>query len=98
MAHAIAARSRSTRWRLGLLIVALTLAWLAVLGPAPAQAWYCSPSGVPPWQHYDHNHYDLFQYWTYESGHTHSNGEHHHIWYLHGGSNAGERHINCGTA
>ena len=97
MTHAGAVLTRSKPWRLGLLLVALTLVWLAAVGGGTAQAWYCKPSGIySSWQHWSHNSPD-FTYHDYRDGHTHSNGEHHHIWYVFGGSSAGYRHVNCGT-
>lgn len=90
--------AQGTTWKRTLLLLvlatALTLAIIGARGAAPAEAWYCSPSGSPPFQHYSHNHSPYIH--QYISGHDHSNGAHHHIWDVWNGSTyQGRVHVEC---
>jgi hypothetical protein len=91
--------------RLLLAILAATvlcLSAMAISFAGSAGATYvCSENGSKPWDH--NNHWFL---WVddaehrYVSGHTHTNGEHHHIWrtyYDWGYTYGGETHDNCGV-
>ena len=91
--------------RLLLAIVAGTILFLSAMSislPASADAdWYCSRNGAKPWEHF--NHWFLYvddAEHRYVSGHTHSNGEHHHVWETwknYGFTYGGETHANCGV-
>ena len=91
--------------RLLLGIIAGTILFLSAMsisfaGSADAD-WVCSESGAKPWEHY--NHWFLYiddREHRYVSGHTHSNGEHHHIWDTYddwGFKYVGQTHDNCGV-
>jgi hypothetical protein len=80
---------------------------LGVMGTAFAGSakgeWFCSPNGSQPWQHYSHNFpiFDPAQEHQYVSGHTHSWGDHHHVWDHYtdrGFVYQGQIHANCGPA
>ena len=91
--------------RLLLAIAAGTILFLSAMsisfaGSANAD-WVCSQNGLKPWEHYDH----WFLYvddkeHRYAGGHTHSNGEHHHLWDTYsnwGFTYLGQSHDNCGV-
>ena len=93
------------RKQLLIAIVASTTLFLSAMSISfaePADAdWVCSESGFKPWEHTDH-----WFLWVddkehrYISGHTHTNGEHHHIWRTYsdyGFTYLGETHDNCGV-
>jgi hypothetical protein len=89
--------THTTAWRrtlLALVATAFALMAIAAGGASSAQAWYCSPTGNPPFQHDTHWHVP-YQH-RYMSGHDHSNGEHHHVWQVWKFENyIQEMHINC---
>src|SRR5687767_3095678 len=90
------------RWKRGAVALAASAVLMLVLmlsvGAGTSQAWYCSSDGFRPWEHYSHSHSNGVDH-IYESGHTHSWGDHHHVWsvyqYL---SYVGQVHYNCGPA
>jgi Spy/CpxP family protein refolding chaperone len=96
--HMTATLVHLTAWKRTLLLVVATafaLMAIAAAGAPSAQAWYCSPDGDGPWEHYDHTHDAIYHHY-YQSGHTHSNGEHHHVWHVYKIQNyIQEMHINC---
>jgi hypothetical protein len=80
----------------------LLMAAMSISHAEPADAdWVCSQTGAKPWEHF--NHWFLYvddAEHQYVSGHTHSNGEHHHIWRKYtnyGFTYVGETHDNCGV-
>ncbi|HEX8064927.1 MAG TPA: hypothetical protein VF520_00220 [Thermoleophilaceae bacterium] len=91
--------------RLLLTILAGTILFLSAMSISFAQSasadWFCSQNGAKPWEHY--NHWFLYvddMEHRYVSGHTHTNGEHHHIWETWknwGFTYVGETHANCGV-
>jgi hypothetical protein len=93
---AITASRILSRWRAALLVAGALFVAMMVLGASSAQAWRCSPTGARPWQHYTHYHYDPFRVFYYIDGHTHSWGDHHHIWDVAGGGYVIRYHTNCG--
>jgi hypothetical protein len=91
--------------RLLLAILAGTVLFTSAMSieyTASAEAdWACSRTGAKPWEHFDHwfLYVDDAEH-RYVSGHTHTNGEHHHIWDKYtnyGFTYAGQTHDNCGV-
>lgn len=91
--------------RLLLATVAGAILFLSAMSISFAESagadWVCSENGAKPWEHTDHWFLWLDDYeHRYVSGHTHSNGEHHHIWWTYrdyGYTFVGETHDNCGV-
>ena len=87
-----------TRWKHAVVAFAAAVVLMLTVGAGTSQAWYCSSDGFRPWEHYSHSHSNGIDHF-YVSGHTHSWGDHHHIWdvyqYL---VFVGQVHYNCGPA
>jgi hypothetical protein len=101
MTHSLAGNP-PRRLLLAILVgTALLLSAMSISFADSARAdWVCSETGGKPWVHADHYFAWLEDYeHRYMSGHTHTNGEHHHIWRTYrnyGYIYVGETHDNCG--